>query len=160
MESHEIIEGRIHRAGSKSIRNGPETEHPKGIRKRKAKQRRSCHGHTDSRHQSRTELFRQEIALKAGKNGSGGNNHGNDTGIGNRDGKFLIHRGPGRAQQRIRQPQADKRKINDGKKQGQHVVFPLWLCYNPESEDPSSFPDRLLTLRSSFLSRSKYIIKI
>ena len=64
---------------------------------------------------SSSKLPGQQITGKAGNNGSGGDDHGDDSGPGDRSSQFQVHTGPGGSQKSIGKSQTDKRKINDNK---------------------------------------------
>lgn len=60
----------------------------------KSKQRDSGHEHTGSRYLACAEAFCQSVALQAGDNCPGSDDHGESARIGDGYGKFLIHGRP------------------------------------------------------------------
>ena len=81
--------------------------------KRKAQQCGGGDAYADSGHLPGAESAGQPVALKAGDNGSQRNDHGNDTGIGDRNTKFGVHCRPCGTQKGVRQAEADKSEVND-----------------------------------------------
>ena len=68
----------------------------------------------------------QPVAAKAGDDGAGGDDHGDDPHVGHRDPQLPVYGGPGGAQQGVRQTQADEGQVDDGKKKMDHSAFPPW----------------------------------
>lgn len=109
VKCHIIVEGGIHASGAQSIGNRPQAEQWEGMGNRKAKERQSSHCHADRCDHSRPKPPRQSVALKAGYDGAGGDEQGDNSGVRDWDSKCSIHGWPRRAEQGIRQSEADKR---------------------------------------------------
>ena len=116
VKSHIVVQAGIHAAGTQSVGNGPETEHPEGATGGEAKEGGGCHGHADGGDLSGAQFAGEPVAQETGDDRPHGNDHGDHTGIGDGDGKLPVHHRPGRAQKGVRQAEADKGEIDDGKK--------------------------------------------
>ena len=123
MEGYIIIQGRIHAARSQAKGQRPEAKGPEGIAGGKAKKAQGRQEYAEGRHLPRAKAPGKPVAQKAGKDGAAGAEHGKDPRIGNGHGKPLVHGGPGRPQDGIRQPQADESQIDDNQQKLKHSRF-------------------------------------
>ncbi len=108
VKRHIIIERSIHAPSPQPVGDCPEAEQRERAGDGKAKKCEGGHGDADRRNHTGSETARQPVALEAGYDCTGGDNHCNDSGIGKGHMKFHIHRRPGRAKQRVRQTETDK----------------------------------------------------
>ena len=120
VECHVVVQRGVHAAGAQAVGDGPEAQHPEGATDGEAKQRQCRGGDTDGRDLPGAQLPGDPVALEAGDDGAQGDDHGDGPGIGDRHAQLRIHAGPGRAQQGIRQAEADKGQIDDDQQKMNH----------------------------------------
>ncbi len=114
VQRHVVVEGGVHTPGAQAVWNGPQAQRPKAAADGKTEQGCGGHAHADGGNLTCPQLSSEPVALQAGNDGSQGDDHGDDPGVGNRHAKLPIHGRPCGAEERIRQSETDKRKINDG----------------------------------------------
>ena len=151
VQRHVVIQGSVHASRAQPVGNRPQAELPEGIADGKSPQRHGGHGHADGRDLPRTQPPGQPVALQAGNDGSQRNNHGNDTGIGNRHIELGIYGRPRGTEQGIRQSQTDEGQINDDEqklKHGKNLRASLISWAAPHNSARS--------LRQDFCSNSKF----
>ena len=113
MKRNVIVQCGINRAGSKSIRNSPQTDYKKWRCRRKTEKRCCRHKNRNCRNKTGTCFPRHPVAQKAWKNSSARNNHTYNSGIGKRHSQFHSYDRPGRTKKRIRKSKTNKGGIND-----------------------------------------------
>ena len=114
MQGDVVVQRGVNAARTQAVRNGPQAKLPERRAGRKAEQRRRRHAHADGRDLAGAKARREGVAGKAGNDRAGGDDHGHAARPGQACAQALVHAGPGRAQQGIRQTQADKGQINYG----------------------------------------------
>ena len=75
MKSHIVIQSGINTAGTQSVGNRPNTEHPKGIAEGKAQQCNGGHGHAERGDLSGPQTVGQVFTEQAGCYRAGANDH-------------------------------------------------------------------------------------
>ena len=114
MQGHIVVHGRVDAASPQPVGNRPEAEHPEAGGQGKAAQGNGGEKHAYYRDPAGGEPADKPLGGKAGADGAARDNHGDDTGGGKRHIKGNPHGRPSGSQQRVRQPQADKHKIDNG----------------------------------------------
>ena len=123
VEGDVVVQRRVNGTGAQSVGDGKEDQHPEpgGYGKAEQGQHREKHaGHGDD---PGSQFAGQPVREKARNDGAAGNHHGHQPHIGHRNVKLHVHHRPPGAKQRVRQPKADKRKIDERKQKRIHIVF-------------------------------------
>ena len=128
VQGHVAVQRRINRTGAQAVRDSACDKHPEGIGAGKSVHRQCRQEHADRYNHARAEAAAQSIRQKAGKNRNTRDDHRDDAHRRDRDVHGLMHGRPGRSQKRIRQTEADKRKIDHRKQQrADHVSSPILI---------------------------------
>ena len=109
-----VVQRRVDRARAEAVGHGPHAEQREFCRAGKAEQRRRGQKHAGRRDLTRAEPLYHALGQQAGQDRTAGDNHGDDADRGKRYTEYLLHRRPARAEQGVRQPEADEGEINDG----------------------------------------------
>ena len=113
VQGHIIVQRGVHTAGAQAIRHSPQAKLPELRAGRKPKQRHGGGGDAERCDPAGAELIVEPVAGQAGHDGPDGDDHGHAARPGHARAELRIHAGPRRAQQRVRQAQADERQIDD-----------------------------------------------
>lgn len=119
-----VVERRVYRARSESVRHGENNKQPEAARKRETEQRDDRQEHAHHRDYPRAEFSVEPIRHQARHYRSAGYDHGDDAHIRNRHSELEMHDGPARAEKRIGQSEADKGKIDKCKQKRIHSGSP------------------------------------
>ena len=128
VQGHIIVQRGVHTAGAQAIRHSPQAKLPELRAGRKPKQRHGGGGDAERCDPAGAELIVKPVAGQAGHDGPDGDDHGHAARPGHARAELRIHAGPRRAQQRVRQAQADERQIDDRQKQRYHTKNLLTFC--------------------------------
>ena len=128
VQGHIIVQRGVHTAGTQAIRYSPQAKLPELRAGRKPKQRHGGGGDAERCDPAGAELIVEPVAGQAGHDGPDGDDHGHAARPGHARAELRIHAGPRRAQQRVRQAQADERQIDDRQKQRYHTKNLLTFC--------------------------------
>ena len=109
-----VVQRRVDRTGAEPVGYCPYAEQRKFRRKRKAEERRCGQKHACRGDFARAETLDHALGEEAGQDGAARDDHGDDADRGKRHAEDLLHRGPARAEQGVRQTEADKGEIDDG----------------------------------------------
>ena len=112
MQGDIVIERCVHTARAQPVGDRPQAQRPEAVTDGEAEQRRRRDTHADRRDHAGAEFSGQAVALQAGDDRPQRNDHGNDAGVGHRHLKFGVNFRPRRAEQRVRQSEADERKVD------------------------------------------------
>ena len=120
VQRHIVVQCGVHAACAQAIGDGKEQQHPVLAGGGESQQRQGRQPHGERRHPACTQTEGQPVAHQGGDHRAHGNGECHDARVGQGHLHLLMHDGPGRAQQGVRQTQADKGRVDDGKEQGNH----------------------------------------
>lgn len=113
MDRHIVVKGRVHCPGSQPIGDCPQAEQRESVGNGEAEQRSGGHSHAHRCNQTGAKFPNHPAGQQAGNDGADGNDHGDDTRIGDGRAQFQAHDRPCGAQQGVGQTQADERQVDD-----------------------------------------------
>ena len=125
MQRHIVIERRVDRARTETVRHGEGEQHPELCGNRKTEESEHREEHARGRHAAGAELSRELIRQKARSDRPAGDYHGHNAHVRHRNAELRVHDRPAGAEQRIRQTEADKRKIDKCQQQRIHILYHL-----------------------------------
>lgn len=105
VEGDEVVQGSVYGASPQPVGNCPKAEGKEAIGKRKTKKGKGGHGNAAHGDAACAEPLDDPMAHKAGQDGAGGNDKGNDATQRKGNPQTFLHLGPCGTQKRIRQPQ-------------------------------------------------------
>ena len=109
LDRDKVVESRIDRTGTQTIGHGDQTKREHRVRPRESKQCSRRDQYAEGGHRPRTDLAGKAVGAQAGEDRAGGDDHRHQAGSRKRRVELKLHDRPGRAEERIRQPKADKR---------------------------------------------------
>ena len=126
VEGHIVVQRRVHAARPQAVGHRPQAQGQEGAADGEAEEGGGGDAHAEGGDPAGAQPPGQPVAAKAGDDGAGGDDHGDDPHVGHRDPQLPVYGGPGGAQQGVRQTQADEGQVDDGEQKMDHSAFPPW----------------------------------
>ena len=117
VKRHIVVQGRIHTAGSQSVRYCPDAQEPETPCYGEQEQRPCGHGHADCRDHSYPQCLGEPVTEKTGDNGASCDYHAHDSHVGDRNRELAVHHGPGGTEDPVGKTEADECQIDYRQKQ-------------------------------------------
>ena len=108
VDGHIVVQGRVHAARTQTVGDCDEAQQPEITGKGEAEQCHSGEGDADGGDSACAETAGDAVAVQTGSDGAAGDDKGYDAHPGDVGAQVDVHHGPGGAQQRVGQAQADK----------------------------------------------------
>ena len=115
MQGHIIVQRGVDGPGPQAVGHRQHQQHPELVGEGEPQQRRGGEEHAAHCHHRGAQLLRQPVGAQAGHHRPGGDDHGHNAHVGHRHLQVPVHHRPPGPQQGVRQPQADKRDVDQNK---------------------------------------------
>ena len=138
VEGGVIVQSRVHAARPQAVGDGPKAKEQEAVAEGEPKQGHSGGGDGEHGDFPGAQPLGQPVRHQTRHDRAGADDHGHDPGVRERHSQRWVHGGPGRSQQGVRQPQADKGQVDQGQKKMGHIAN-LLLSQTYNSTDLRNF---------------------